>query len=73
MSPYVLHATRVKHPPECIVESETHKGNNKGVKAKKGTNSDGSGAYTQGLSTTDLYPANTSKVGHRSRVSESVV
>ena len=50
-NPYVLHATRVKHPPECIVESNKHRGNSKDVKARKGTDSDGSEAYTQGLST----------------------
>ena len=40
---------------------------------QKGMDSDGSGAYTKGLSTTYLYPANTWEVGHESRVSEGVV
>ena len=58
-SPYVLYATRVKHPPECTVESDKHRGNSESVKVRKGTNLDGSGTYTQGLSTTYLYPTNT--------------
>ena len=40
---------------------------------QKGMDSDGSGAYTKGPSTTYLYPANTWEVGHESRVSEGVV
>ena len=42
------------------------------MKARKGTDLDRSGAYTQGLSTTYLYPANTWEVGHELRVSEGV-
>ena len=71
--PYDFHAARVKHIPECTAESDKHKGNNKGVKAKKAMNSDESGAYTQGLGTTYLYLANTSEVGHGSRVREGMV
>ena len=40
---------------------------------QKGTDSDGSGAYTKGPGTTYLYLANTWEVGHGSRVSEGVV
>ena len=72
-SPYVLHAARVKHPPECTVESNKHRGNRNGVKPKKGTDSDESGAYTKSLGTTYLYPTNTWEVGHGSRVSKGVV
>ena len=72
-SPYVLHAARVKHPLEHTAESDKHEGNSKCVKARKGTDSDGSGAYTQGPITTYLYPTNTSEVGRESRVSEGVV
>ena len=32
---YVLHATRVKHPLERIVESNKHEGNRNGLKARK--------------------------------------
>ena len=72
-SPYVLHAARVKHPPKRTAKSDKHEGNNKGVKARKGTDSNGSGAYTQGPGTNYLYPTNTWEVGHGLRVSEGVV
>ena len=71
--PYVFHAIRVRHLPKCIAESEKHGGNSKCVKARKVMNSDGSRIYTQGPSTTYLYPVNTWEVGHRSRVSKGVV
>ena len=58
-SSYVFHAARVEHPPKRTAESDKHGGNNKGVKARKVMDSDGSGAYTQGLSTIYLYLVNT--------------
>lgn len=62
-----------KHPPEHIAESDKHEGNSKCMKARKGTDSDGSRAYTQGPFTTYLYPINTQEVGHGSRISKGVV
>ena len=56
---YVFHAARVKHSPECTAESDKRSGNSKGIKARKVMDLDESGAYTQGLGTTYLYPANT--------------
>ena len=43
------------------------------MRAKKVMNSYGSGAHTQGLGITYLYPANTGEVGHGSKVREGVV
>ena len=63
-SPYVLHAARFKHPLGHTTKSNKHRGNSKYVKARKGTDSDGSGAYTQDLGTTYLYLANTWEVVH---------
>ena len=42
------------------------------MKARKGTNLDGSRAYTQGPGTTYMNPANALEAGHRSKVSEGV-
>ena len=56
---YAFHAARVKHLPERTVESNKHGGNSKDVNARKVMDSDESEVYTQGLSTTYLYPTNT--------------
>ena len=66
--PCIFHAARVKQLPERIAKSDKHRGNGNCVNARKVMDSDGSGAYTQGPSTTYLYPANIGKVGHGSRV-----
>ena len=60
----IFHAARVKQLPERIAKSDKHRGNGNCVNARKVMDSDGSGAYTQGPSTTYLYPANIGKVGH---------
>ena len=65
---YVFHAIRVKHLPKHTTKSNKHGGNSKGMKARKVIDLDGNGAYTQGPSTTYLYPTNTWEVGHGSRV-----
>ena len=69
-SPYVFHAAKVKHPLEHTAKSNKHSNSKKGVKARKVTDSDRSGAYTQSPSTAYLYPANTWELGHGSRVSK---
>ena len=56
---YAFHATRVKHLPERIIESNKHRGNSKDMNARKVMDLDESEVYTQGLSTTYLYPTNT--------------
>ena len=56
---YAFHATRVKHLPERTIESDKHRGNSKDVNARKVMDLDVSEVYTQGLSTTYLYPTNT--------------
>ena len=53
---YVLHTTRVIHPPERTTESDEATARREG---QKGMDSDESGAHKKGLSTTYLYPANT--------------
>ena len=55
-SPYVFHAAKVKHLVERTAKPDKYEGNSKGVKARKVMDSNGSGAYIQGLSTTYLYP-----------------
>ena len=55
--PYVFHTARVKHLAERTAKSDKYEGNSKGVKAIKVMDSNGSGAYTQSLSTTYLYPS----------------
>ena len=58
---------------EHAVESDKPVGNGKRMNARKAMDSYGSGARTQGSSTTYLYPANTGEVGHGLEVRESVV
>ena len=58
---------------ERAVESDKPVGNGKRMNARKAMDSYGSGAHTQGSSTTYLYPANTGEVGHGLEVRESVV
>ena len=43
---YAFHATRVKHLPERIVESDKHRGNSKDVNAIKVMDSNESEVYT---------------------------
>ena len=64
----LINAARVKRAPELTAESDKPGGNGKRVRARKVTDSYGSGACTQGLSTTYLYLANIGKVGHGSEV-----
>ena len=59
---------RGKQISEHTVESNKPGGNDKHVKAKIAMVSDGSGACTQGSSTTYLYLANIGKVGHGLKV-----
>ena len=58
------HAVRVKQILERAAESDKHRGNGKYVKARKVMDLNKSGACTQGLGTTYLYPANIVEVGH---------
>ena len=64
----LINAIRVKRALELTAESDKPGGNGKCVRARKVTDSYGSGACTQGLSTIYLYSANTGKVGHGSEV-----
>ena len=64
----LINTIRVKRALELTAESDKPGGNGKCVRARKVTDSYGSGACTQGLSTTYLYLANTGKVGHGSEV-----
>ena len=64
----LINTIRVKRALELTAESDKPGGNGKCVRARKVTDSYGSGACTQGLSTTYLYSANTGKVGHGSEV-----
>ena len=69
----LIHTARVKQAPERAAESNKPVGNGKCVRAKKAMDSYGSGACTQGLGTTYLYPTNTGEVSHGSEVREGVV
>ena len=69
----LIHAARVKQAPELAIESKKPEGNGKCMKAKKAMDSYGNGAYTQGSSTTYLYPVNTGEVGHGLELREGVV
>ena len=69
----LIHATRVKQAPEHAAESDKLVGNGKRMNARKAMDSYGSGARTQGSSTTYLYSANTREVDHRSKVRGCVV
>ena len=71
--PYIFHTTRVKHLPKRIAELDKHRGDNKGMKARKVMDSNKSEVYTQGPGTTYLHLANTWEVGYRSRVWEDVI
>ena len=64
----LISAARVKRALELTAESDKPGGNGKCVRDRKVTDSYGSGACTQGLSTTYLYSANIGKVGHGSEV-----
>ena len=68
IGPCVFQAERVKQILECIAKLDKPKGNGKCMKARKVIDLDESGACTQDLGTTYLYPANTRKVGHESKV-----
>ena len=69
----IIHAVRVKRIPKRVAESDKPRGNGKRVRARKAMDSDKSGACTQGLGTTCLYPTNTGEVGHGLEVSEGVI
>ena len=69
----LIHATRVKQAPERAAKSNKPVGNGKRMRARKVMDSYGSGAQTQGSSTTYLYPVNTREVGHGSEVKDGVV
>ena len=64
----LIHAIRVKQVLEHATELNKPIGNGKHMNARKAMDSYKSGARTQGLSTTYLYPANTGEVGHSSKV-----
>ena len=66
----LIHITRVKQALKHAVESDKPVGNGKRMRARKVMDSYGSGAQTQGSSTTYLYPVNTREVGHGSEVRE---
>ena len=70
---WLIHTTRVKQAAEYVVEPKKHVGNDKCMNAKGAMDSYGSGAHTQVLGTTYLYPANTREVGHGSEVKKGVV
>ena len=69
----LIHATRVKQTPEHATKSDKPVGNGKCMRARKAMDSYGNGAYTQGSSTTYLYPVNTGEVGHGLELREGVV
>ena len=69
----LIHTARVKQTLERAAESDKPEGNGKCMRVKKAMNSYESGACTQDLGTTYLYPANTGEVGYGSEVREGVV
>ena len=69
----LIYAARIKQTPERVAESDKPRGNGKRMRARKAMDSYGSGACTQGSSTTYLYLANTGEVGHESEVRGGVV
>ena len=69
----LIHATRVKQTPEHATKLDKPVGNGKCMRVRKVMNSYESGACTQDLGTTYLYPANTGEVGYGSEVREGVV
>ena len=69
----LIYAARIKQTPEHAAESDKPRGNGKRVKARKVMDSYGSGACTQGSSTTYLYLANTGEMGHGLEVRGGVV
>ena len=71
-NPHILHAIRDKHQPKCTAESNKHKGNRNGVKARK-KQIQTEWSMHKGPRYHLLYPANTWEVGHRSRLSKGVV
>ena len=71
--PCIIHVARIKQILERTVELDKPRGNGKHVRARKAMDSYGSGARTQGSSTTYLYSANTREVDHRSKVRGCVV
>ena len=69
----LIHVARVKQMPECVVGSNKLESNGKHVRERKVMDLYGSGACTQGSSTTYLYPANTREVSHETEVREGMV
>ena len=69
----LIHVARVKQAPKRVAQSGKPIGNGKRMSARKAMDSYGSGACTQGLDTTYLYPTKTGEVGHGSEVKEGVV
>ena len=67
---WLIHAIRVKQALEHAVEPDKPVSNGKCMNARTTMYSYRSGAHTQNSGTTYLYPANTGKVDHGSKVRE---
>ena len=70
---WLIHAIRVKQAAKRTIELDKPAGNGKRMNARTTMDSYGSGAHTQGSSTTYLYPSNTREVGYGSEVREGMV
>ena len=69
----LIHTARVRQALKHAAASNKLVSNGKRVRARKVMDLYGSGARTQGSSTTYLYRANTEEVGHGSEVREGLV